>query len=290
MNGWRRVRFWALGVALGAAAVASAALCTRRVSPAGASGGPAALLVGLGGSRGILAEVLWYRINGLQREGRYAELGALTDYLVGLDPANIEAWAYNAWNLAYNVSHDHADAEARWRWILRAQALLERGLEANPGNPTLLRQQGWIWEHKVGGFREEAPPHDYPEENRDYRARTALLPPPAHAAALEAALGAPADWGDPALRAVDCYLRAGAAPDALRAFRGYLLDRAPTARRALFPFLFRLYAAAEPGLNLPELQGALALAAHLEAEAPGDPALRALRERARRTLTKENAP
>lgn len=278
----------AVGAALCTAAVASAMLCTRQVVPPGA-GGAKALLAGLGGSRGILAEVLWYRINTLQREGRYAELGMLTEYLVGLDPANVEAWAFNAWNLAYNVSYEHTDAEEQWRWILRAQDLLDRGLKANPGSPDLLRQQGWIWEHKVAGFREETPPHDYPKENLAFRERTAALAPPPTAAALEAAMGTRGDWANPKLRALDCYFRGHLYVDALRAFKSYLSDLPAAARPSLFPFFGALYAAAEPTLTFAEMEGALALAEHLLTEHPGAPALQALRDRARHTLIQENA-
>ena len=226
----------------------------------------------------------------MQREGRYAELGMLTEYLVNLDPANTEAWAFNAWNLAYNVSYEHSDVEEQWQWILRAQDLLDRGLEANPGHPALLRQQGWIWEHKVGGIREERPPHDYPKENLAFRERTAALPPPPTAAAFESVMHTQGDWGNPKLRALECYFRGGLYGDALRALNSYLSDLPPPARPRLFPFFGALYTAAEPTLTFAEIESALALTERLLADYPGHPALLALRNRARHTLIQENAP
>jgi hypothetical protein len=54
-----------------------------------------AVFVTMGGARGILSEVLWWRISELQRQDRYAEVMPLTDLLVTLDPASPDTWVYN---------------------------------------------------------------------------------------------------------------------------------------------------------------------------------------------------
>ena len=284
----RRGVFWGVAAALAAALCLSAHAFTRRALPPGE--GSNALIAGLGGSRGILAEILWFRMHQLQREGRYAELALLTDTLLDLDPANIEAWIYIAWDQAYNISYEHTDLNERWRWIRSAQALLDRGLAANPGNPDLLFQYGWIWEHKVGGERAEAPPHDYPEENRHYRARLAELPPPEDAAAFAALLGTEPDWGEPSLRAFRCYVLAERFPHALRALERYILERAPAERPALFACFHRTFLAAEPELTYDHLRGYAADARALLGLHPGDPHLQAIIRHAHTILTQENAP
>ena len=91
-----------------------------------------AVLVAMGGSRGVVSEVLWWRIADLQRQNRYAELVPLTDLLVTLDPASADTWVYNAWNLTYNISAAHNDDAEKWRWVKRGIELLERGLRAAP--------------------------------------------------------------------------------------------------------------------------------------------------------------
>ena len=117
-GGWAR---GLVGVGL-LGALALSGLATRRaLPPTMGADSPmlSTLLVALGGSRGIIAEVLWWRIGDLQRQNRYAELVPLTDLLVTLEPSSPDVWAYNAWNLAYNISVMHQDPEDRWRWVRR---------------------------------------------------------------------------------------------------------------------------------------------------------------------------
>ncbi len=281
----RRLAGWGAGALLLAALCLSLPLCTRRALPPGVglSPAPGALLAALGGSRGILAEAAWFRLNGLQREGRLAELSLLTDFIVALDPANVEAWAFMAWNLAYNVSADAATPEARWRWVRAGIELLGRGLRANPGDPTLLRQLGWVWEHKVGGgVPDPALPGGYPPETLELRARAAALPPPPDAAAFAAFLGAPPDWASPACRALHCYARAGHARDTLRALTLWLGALPPARRAALLPCFRRAVLAAWPELPPDQAERCRAVARELLRGHPGDPALQ--------TLLKETAP
>ena len=98
------------------------------------------------------------------------------------------------------------------------------------------------------------------------------------------------DWGNPKLRALECYFRGGLYGDALRALNSYLSDLPPPARPRLFPFFGALYTAAEPTLTFAEIESALALTERLLADYPGHPALLALRNHARHTLIQENAP
>ena len=62
------------------------------------------VLAALGGVRSIAAEVVWFRADRLQEEGRYVELAQLAETLAFLEPHTPEVWSYAAWNLAYNVS------------------------------------------------------------------------------------------------------------------------------------------------------------------------------------------
>ena len=62
------------------------------------------VMVGLGGFRGVISEVLWLRADRLQEQGRYFELAQLAEWINALDPRAADAWAFSAWNLAYNIS------------------------------------------------------------------------------------------------------------------------------------------------------------------------------------------
>ncbi len=115
------------------------------------------VMVGLGGFRGIVSEVLWFRVNRLQEEGRYLELVQLADWVTLLDPHAAEAWIYNAWNLAYNVSIMMVRDEDRLRWVQSGISLLrDVGLRFNPREARLYRELAWLYQNKVGDSLDSA--------------------------------------------------------------------------------------------------------------------------------------
>jgi hypothetical protein len=115
------------------------------------------VMAGLGGFRGVVAEMLWFRANRLQEEGRYLELVQLADWLTMLDPHASEAWVYNAWNLAYNVSIMMARPEDRLRWVENGIALLrDDGLRFNPREARLYRELAWFYQNKIGDSLDNA--------------------------------------------------------------------------------------------------------------------------------------
>jgi hypothetical protein len=124
-------------------------LASRRVdsAPAFTQGALAAL----GGFRSIAAEVIWFRADRLQEEGRYVELAQLASLLTFMEPHTTEVWSYAAWNLAYNISVMMPTPEDRWRWVLAAVRLLrDEGLVLNPNSPELCRELAWLFELKIG--------------------------------------------------------------------------------------------------------------------------------------------
>ena len=115
------------------------------------------LLVGLGGFRGVAAEVLWFRAARLQEQGRYLELVQLARWITLLDPHAAENWAYNAWNLAYNISVMMSRPEDRLRWVLNGITLLrDDGLRYNPKSARLYRELAWLFQNKIGDTQDSA--------------------------------------------------------------------------------------------------------------------------------------
>lgn len=166
------------------------------------------VLAALGGFRSLAAEVVWFRADNLQKEGRYVELAQLASTLTFLEPHTPEVWSYAAWNLAYNVSIMMPTEEDRWRWVLAALRLLrDEGLALNPAEPELFRELAWLFELKIGGQLDSAAPL-YREKWKaiveDVRARGAweeLRMDPAKMSEIERAHGF-RDWTDPVLSAV----------------------------------------------------------------------------------------
>ena len=115
------------------------------------------VMAGLGGFRGIVSEVLWFRVNRLQEEGRYLELVQLADWITRLDPHAAEGWVYNAWNLAYNISIMMIREEDRLRWVQNGITLLrDDGLRFNPREARLYRELAWLYQNKIGDSLDSA--------------------------------------------------------------------------------------------------------------------------------------
>ncbi len=110
------------------------------------------VVAGLGGFRGIAAEVIWFRADRLWDEGRYGELAQLASWLTFLEPHTPEIWSYSAWNLAYNVSVAMSTPADRWRWVKAGlRLLLDDGLRLNPSDPLLYKELSQMFYNKLGG-------------------------------------------------------------------------------------------------------------------------------------------
>ena len=161
-----------LGVVLLLAALGAGAWClqrpkeTARAEHAVPAPSPAAELVvaGLGGFRGLVAEVIWFRADRLWDEGRYGELAQLASWLTFLEPHTAEIWSYASWNLAYNVSVAMSTPADRWRWVnAGVRLLLDDGLRLNPSDPELYKALSDMFRFKLGANIDDAAPY--------YRAR-----------------------------------------------------------------------------------------------------------------------
>ncbi|MFA7172242.1 MAG: hypothetical protein WC340_02300 [Kiritimatiellia bacterium] len=115
------------------------------------------IMAGLGGFRGIVSEVLWFRINRLQDEGRYTELVQLAEWITLLDPHATEAWTYNAWNLSYNICVMMVRPEDRLRWVKNGISILrDDALRFNPREPKIYRELAWLYQNKIGSDLDSA--------------------------------------------------------------------------------------------------------------------------------------
>ena len=135
--------------------------------------------VALGSFRGLLADVLWLRAASLQEEGNYFEMVQLASWITKLQPRFSGATAYLAWNMAYNISVTCSLPEDRWRWIQEGIRLIrDEALVYNPADPSLYKELGWIFQHKLGNIMDDF--------NLYYKNRLALE--------LEQVFGSRPDW------------------------------------------------------------------------------------------------
>lgn len=142
-------------IALGVALQLRLAAANPVKSPTVGSG----VIASLGGLRSIAAEVVWFRADKLEREGRYGELVQLASILTFLEPHVPEVWLYSAWNLSYNISLRMPDKKDKWFWVHSAIRMLrDEGLKWNPGDPDICYDLAHMFELKIGYKIDQAAP------------------------------------------------------------------------------------------------------------------------------------
>ncbi len=113
--------------------------------------------VALGGFRGLISNLLWIRANELQQEDKFFEMVQLSDWITDLEPHFPQVWAFEAWNMAWNISVKFKDFSDRWRWVQAGMRLLrDDGLRYNPDNILIFQQLSWIFQSKMGQNMDDA--------------------------------------------------------------------------------------------------------------------------------------
>jgi hypothetical protein len=113
--------------------------------------------VALGGFRGLIANVLWLRVNDLQEQDKFFEMVQLSDWITKLQPHIVTVWVHLAWNMAYNISVKFTDPADRWQWVKRGIELLrDEGLKYNPNEVLIYRELAWFFQHKMGADLDDA--------------------------------------------------------------------------------------------------------------------------------------
>ena len=189
----------------------------RRARPPSAPALAEGAFAALGGLRSIAAEVVWFRMDRLQDEGRYVELAQLATVLTRMEPHTPEVWSHAAWNLAYNVSVMMPTPADRWRWVHAGLRLLrDEGLRFNPRSSELCRELAWMFELKIGADLDTASPvyrSEWRKIVEDVRTRNAwaeLGMDPRVMRRIEEKTGFD-DWTDPQLSAIYWAARGGCA-------------------------------------------------------------------------------
>lgn len=148
----RSSRTLAALIFLASAAIAVAAqFGVAEMRPATGPAAAESAFAAFGGIRSIASEIVWFRADRLQREGRYVELAQLARALTLSEPHTPEIWSYASWNLAYNVSVMMPGERDRWRWVSNALGLLrDDGLRYNPKSAELYKELAMLFEFKLG--------------------------------------------------------------------------------------------------------------------------------------------
>ena len=111
----------------------------------------------LGGFRGLISNFLWIRADDLQMNDQFFEAAQLANWITDLEPHYSQVWAYEGWNMAWNISVKFKDFNDRWRWITNGMVLLrDRGVAYNPDNTVIYQQLAWIFQNKMGEYLDDA--------------------------------------------------------------------------------------------------------------------------------------
>lgn len=136
-----------------------------------------ALGVAMGAFRGLFVNVLWLRAENMKREGKFQEAVALRRAITRLEPHFPDVWAFQAWDLAYNISVQMPTAQERWQWVKAGMDLLRsQAIPRNPHDTLLHRELAWIFVHKMQGRSDDA--HAYYKRQHAKEWTIVLGPPP----------------------------------------------------------------------------------------------------------------
>ncbi len=141
---------------------AAASAAQLKFTDQASKGAPLAVTIAqsVGVVRGLMVNYLWIRAEKLKEEGKYFEAYSTAKWITDLQPRFAKVWAFQGWNMAYNISVATHTKEERWKWVQDGIRLIrERGLRYNPNNMMLYKEMAWYFMHKVGGFTDDA--HTY---------------------------------------------------------------------------------------------------------------------------------
>lgn len=106
--------------------------------------------------RAPLVDVLWLRATKLKDQGRIFDALQLARRICDLQPKFPDVWAFQAWNMSYNISVTCRSPEERWKWVRNGYELIrDKGIPLNPNSTQLYRELAWILFHKVGDFMDD---------------------------------------------------------------------------------------------------------------------------------------
>lgn len=108
-----------------------------------------AFLLILGGLRAIAINYFWVRSMTAQEEGRYHEVMFNMNLIAQLQPHFSDAYIFNGWNAAYNISHEAEDLEEKYGWVMIGYNYLRKGVRKNPHLYDIKFWTAWVLFDKI---------------------------------------------------------------------------------------------------------------------------------------------
>jgi hypothetical protein len=103
----------------------------------------------LGGFKPFMVDYLWIQAEKLREDKQFLEVRALLSLIARFQPRLTQVWAYNAWNMAYNISRQETDPALRWRWVKEAINYLQEGQLRNPDSAYLTSEIAFMYYFRI---------------------------------------------------------------------------------------------------------------------------------------------
>ncbi|MBC8115442.1 MAG: hypothetical protein H7062_13745 [Candidatus Saccharimonas sp.] len=110
----------------------------------------AAMNLVLLGMRGVAVNLLWVDLDKQKDMKRWAEMQAVTESIVRLQPHFEKVWEFNGWNLAFNTSAEWDAVPDRYYWVKTGGKFLKRGVERNRKSTHLQYHVANVYQKKIG--------------------------------------------------------------------------------------------------------------------------------------------
>ena len=110
----------------------------------------AAMNLVLLGMRGVAVNLLWVDLDKQKDMKRWAEMQAVTESIVRLQPHYEKVWEFNGWNLAFNTSAEWDAVPDRYYWVKAGGKFLKRGVERNRKSTHLQYHVANVLQKKIG--------------------------------------------------------------------------------------------------------------------------------------------
>ena len=103
----------------------------------------------MGGMRAVAINYLWIQVGKAKKAGQYAEVNALIEMILMLQPNFAEVWKHLAWEKAYNIASQQETEELRWIWVRSGLEDAAQATQRNPSSETLLAHHGYMLYQRV---------------------------------------------------------------------------------------------------------------------------------------------
>ncbi len=110
----------------------------------------AAMNLVLLGMRGVAVNMLWIDLDKQKDMKRWAEMQAVTESIVRLQPHFEKVWEFNGWNLAFNTSVEWDAVPDRYYWVKTGGKFLMRGVDRNRKSTHLQYHVANVYQKKIG--------------------------------------------------------------------------------------------------------------------------------------------